>query len=476
MADRVDLAVIGAGPAGMAAAVTAADLGLDTTVVDEQAAPGGQVWRGIEAVVRDRPDDLGRLGPFYAAGLAPVRRFRAAAIDYRPGTTVWRIDPDGGLLASRSGRGLALRARAILMATGAMERPVPVPGWTRPGVMTAGGIQGLLKLIGAPPAGPILLYGTGPLLLQLAVQLLAFGVKPTLLTPPSSPWAGLTAWSGVLGGPQLVLKGLGFLATLRRAGIRPITVTEPVILGEGADGPATALEARVAGERRRFPAGTVGVHDGVVPHPQAARLLGVPERWNPIRACFEPVLDPFGRTGETLWIAGDGAGVAGWEVAVERGRLAALGIAHALGRIGAADRDGRATRHRRRVRRLLGFRRFLDARYPPAAAHRRPADPVTICRCEGVTAGEVRAAAALGCPGPNQAKAWLRCGMGPCQGRQCALTVTEVLADALGRPQQAIGSYRVRPPLVPVTLGELADTASDAADLPLATPAAGPTG
>lgn len=457
MAERIDLAIIGAGPAGMAAAVTAAKVGLEVAVLDEQAAPGGQVWRGIEAVARDRPGDLDRLGTLYTAGLDPVRRFRAVAVDYRPGTVVWRIDPDGGLYASQGGRGLTPRARAVLMATGAMERPVPVPGWTRPGVMTAGGIQGLLKLTGAPPPGPILLYGTGPLLLQLALQLLAFGVKPTLLRPPGSPWAGLSAWSGALSGPPQLLKGLGFLADLRRAGIRPIPVTDPVVVGEGADGPATALEAFVARERRRFPAATIGVHDGVVPNPQTTRLLGVPERWHPIRGCFEPVLDPFGRAGERLWIAGDGAGIAGWEVAVERGRLAALDIAYALGRIDAADRDGRATRHRRRAQRLLGFRRFLDARYPPAPAHRRPSDPVTICRCEGVTAGEVRAAAALGCPGPNQAKAWLRCGMGPCQGRQCALTVTEILAAALGRSPDAIGSYRVRPPLVPVTLGELAD-------------------
>lgn len=461
MADTVDLAIIGAGPAGMAAAVQAAGLGLDTAILDEQAAPGGQIWRGIEAVAQQRPHDLAKLGRVYSAGMPSVAAFRQAPVMVRPNSSVWRTDPDGTVFASQHGQSILVRAKAVLVASGAMERPVPIQGWTRPGIMTAGGIQGLLKLTGQPPPGPIVLYGQGPLILQLAVQLVAFGVKPTVLTPPASRWDGLSTLPGALSVPESLIKGIGFLRVLRQAGVPLIPVTEPKINGQGSDGAVAAMIARVGGEVRTFPASTIGLHDGVIPNPQIARLLDIPERWNPVRACFEPVLDRFGRASPTLWMAGDGAGVAGWETAVERGRLAVLSIGEALGRLGPADRERRAIGTLRRIRRFNGLRRFLDARYPPASAHRLPADDITICRCEGVTAGQVRAAARLGCPGPNQAKAWLRCGMGPCQGRQCAVTVTDLLAEGLDHPHDRLGSYRVRPPLVPITVGELADLPID---------------
>ncbi|MDB5810823.1 MAG: opine oxidase subunit, partial [Betaproteobacteria bacterium] len=178
MSTAIDLLIVGAGPAGLAAATTSAALGLRTVVVDEQAEPGGQIYRSIESVSARRPAHLKLLGADYAAGLELVKRFRASGADYLPLTTVWQIDSERNVFTRSNGRAARVTAKRILVATGAMERPVPVPGWTLPGVMTCGAAQTLLKASGAVPEGRCVLAGAGPLLFLAAVQLVRAGVKP----------------------------------------------------------------------------------------------------------------------------------------------------------------------------------------------------------------------------------------------------------------------------------------------------------
>ncbi|MFJ0651748.1 (2Fe-2S)-binding protein, partial [Bordetella bronchiseptica] len=135
---------------------------------------------------------------------------------------------------------------------------------------------------------------------------------------------------------------------------------------------------------------------------------------------------------------------------------AALQAAVALGRIDDARRDREARTPRRALARAMRGRAFFDVLYRPADAYRRPGDDTIVCRCEEITAGQIRATVRLGCSGPNQMKAFLRCGMGPCQGRLCGLTVSELIADERGVPLPEVGYYRLRFPTKPVTLGELA--------------------
>ena len=162
----VELGIIGAGPAGMAAAVLAAELGLETVLIDEQPAPGGQIYRAIEGAEPNTP-----LGPDYLVGRPLVTALRASNVDYRSGTTLWHLDPEGTLFLETGGRIETVTARRILLATGALERPVPIPGWTLPGVMTAGAAQILLKSSGLVPEGRVVLAGQGPLLYLVAAQL-----------------------------------------------------------------------------------------------------------------------------------------------------------------------------------------------------------------------------------------------------------------------------------------------------------------
>src|SRR4051794_16415280 len=180
-----DLAIIGAGPAGMAASVLSSELGLDTVLIDEQDSPGGQIYRAIEHAgaegARNSP-----LGADYLAGRPLVEAFRASRAHYRPGTTVWNIDPggddNGATISVVTEQGSeTIAARRILVATGAIERPVPIPGWTLPGVMTAGAAQIMLKTAALVPAGRTVIAGQGPLLYLAAIQMARAGVPPLLV-------------------------------------------------------------------------------------------------------------------------------------------------------------------------------------------------------------------------------------------------------------------------------------------------------
>src|SRR5580658_1743127 len=176
MTEKVDFAVIGAGPAGMAAATLTAELGLDTVLIDEQDAPGGQIYRGVE-----RADEKSPLGTDYLAGKKLAAALRASGAAYVPACTVWHIDPDGTLSLLSAGASRTVRARRILVATGAIERPVPISGWTLPGVMTAGAAQIMLKTAGLVPSGRAVLAGQGPLIWLVAAQLIRAGAPPALI-------------------------------------------------------------------------------------------------------------------------------------------------------------------------------------------------------------------------------------------------------------------------------------------------------
>lgn len=452
--DEVDFLVIGAGPAGMAAAAEAAQAGLSVALLDEQPRPGGQIYRDVTIAGPERRAILGRE---YEAGLPLAQALSAAGLRHIAGATVWMIEPDGTIAFSRAGKAARMRGRKLLIATGALERPMPVPGWTLPGVMTAGAAQILLKQSGLVPRRAVI-AGAGPLLYLIGAQMVRAGHPPLALVETQGAADlrnALRHLPGALRGWRAMAKGLGWIAELRRAGV-PRHVGARDLAVEGGTC-AEALSFTCNGRRQRLTCATVLLHEGVVPNTQATRSLGLPHRWDGGQHCFVPEHDAWGLTpNESIYVAGDGAGIGGALAADLAGRLVALHAAAAFGRIPLAARDRRAAPVFSALARERAARPFLDAAYPPSARTRAPEDGTIICRCEEVTAGDIRRYARLGCTGPNQAKAFGRAGMGPCQGRYCGLTVTAILAEANGQSPAETGYYRIRPPLKPVTLGELA--------------------
>lgn len=457
MSEHTDLLIVGAGPAGMAAAVTARRHGLSVRVVDDQPAPGGQIWRGIETVAAT--PRAKRLGESYLSGTERAAAFRACGALYEPESQLWQIEPGFRAFVTRGGKARTVTAQAIILATGAQERPAPFPGWTLPGVLTVGAAQILLKTADSVPEKPVWIAGCGPLPLLYMTQLLAAGGRIAGFldtTPRGRIGAALRHLPQGLGRLGDLIKGLSWSLALRRAGFPIIRhVTELRAEGEGR---LQRLRYRTGdGQEADVPAEVLLVHEGVVPNIHAPLALGCAVRWHAGQQCYVPVLDAWGESSQAnVFVAGDGAGIGGAEAAEPRGRLAALRVAAKLGRLDGATAETAAAPEWSALSSALALRPFLDALYAPRPQLYAPPDETLICRCEEVTAGELRARAVEGRPGPNQLKAFTRAGMGPCQGRQCGYSMAHIVAAAQGRSVEEVGFYRIRPPLKPVTLGELA--------------------
>lgn len=455
MTAPADLIVVGAGPAGMAAAATAASLGLSTVVIDEQAGPGGQIYRNTGRSPLAAPDVL---GPDYRRGEDLTRAMTNAGVTFLTEATVWEVNRQRQIGLSHAGGARMLSARHILLATGAMERPCPIPGWTLPGVMTAGAGQLLLKSAGLIPDVPVAIAGGGPLLFLVAWQYLQVGVEVVALvetTPRNAYLRSLPYLPRALGAMEYLIKGLHYIRDLKRAGVRMIAGTS-ALAAEGGE-QVEALSFDHGGTRRRIDCGLLLLHQGVVPNVQITRALGCAHDWDELQRCWRPRTDAWGNTEVGgIAVAGDGAGIAGAMAAEHRGQLAALSAAHQLGRLSEGERDSMAAEAQAGLVYEKRVRPFLDALYRPPQEIRRPADNTIVCRCEEVTAGDVRRMVRLGCLGPNQTKSYGRCGMGPCQGRLCGLTVSEIIAAERKVPVAEVGYYRIRPPIKPIVLGELA--------------------
>ncbi|MFT5720219.1 MAG: NADPH-dependent 2,4-dienoyl-CoA reductase/sulfur reductase-like enzyme [Motiliproteus sp.] len=459
--DFYDLAIVGAGPAGMAAATEAAELGLRVLVLDEQPRPGGQIYRQAGDPVLADPHIL---GPDYDYGARLVRDFADAAIEYLHSASVWEVG-DRHLCVSVAGISRRLGFSRLLLTTGAQERPVPFPGWTLPGVMGCGAAQILLKSSGLVPAAPLVLAGSGPLLLLIACQLVRAGVPIAAVldtTPARHYLEALRELPGALRGWRYLLKGARLLAELRAAGVQRFSGVRQLRAEAGADGTLTRLHFRQRNRAQQLSCVTLLVHQGVVPNVQLTRALQAEHDWNALQECWRPRLNGWGEISvKGIFVAGDSGGIGGALVAELQGRLTVLEIAAQLDRLSIEARDQRARSLRTSIDQQLAIRPFLDRLYRPAMEFLRPADSTLVCRCEEVTAGDIRGVASQGCAGPNQAKAFSRAGMGPCQGRQCGLTVAQLIAEVREVPVADVGYYNIRFPIKPLSLGELATMASE---------------
>lgn len=450
-----DLVIIGAGPAGMAAALTASALGMRTLLLDEQKRVGGQIYRNVTNV---NPQVAAILGPDYDHGRSLTERLERSSVEVRQGAMVWDVADDLTVTAQQDGKSFQVKTPQLIAATGAMERASPIPGWTLPGVMNAGAAQLALKSSGSVPAGPLLLVGGGPLLLLVACQLLDAGATIAGIvetSPTGNRWAALPHMMGALATPAYLTKGLSMIWRLRKARIPWFTHASHLAV-EGNDR-VEGISFNVDNKRQRIDASVVLLHHGVVPNTQLSRLMRVKHTWDDRQLAWHPEVDEWGETSRRGFrIAGDSVSIAGALAAQACGEITALGAAHALQRIDTAEREQRSTMARNILAKQMRIRPFLDTLYRPPEWINTPADGTIVCRCEEVTAGRIREMARLGCQGPNQTKFFSRCGMGPCQGRVCGLTVTQLLAAELGKSPADVGAYHIRAPLKPIPLGSLA--------------------
>lgn len=390
-----DVIIIGSGPSGMACASCVAESGLQVLVLDEQPAPGGQLYRNIEG---QSESSLRILGKDYAAGKELVQRFRESGAEYLPQSVVWKIGRQGRVCFSRNGASYEIEGKRVVIATGAMERPVPFPGWTLPGVSGAGGIDALLKSSGVLPTGPVVLAGSGPLMLLVAHHLHCAGVEVSHLldTTPRSGFAGaLPHLLRALKRTGYLLKGAGMLAGAMRTVGR--TVRGVTSYRAGGDSRVRSLTFVRGGRESRVETETVLTHEGIIPRTEFSRQLRLVHDWDSVQRYWYPRVDGYGRTSNpAVYMVGDGAFVHGGTAASLKGELAGVRLAGDLGVFFPQQVEDVARPLRAALEKELYPRPFVDAMYRPRKELYRVPDETVVCRCEEVTAGAIRAVVAGG--------------------------------------------------------------------------------
>jgi len=452
-----ELVVIGAGPAGLAAAASAAKAGVECLLLDEQATPGGQIYRSVESVPEQRAN---LLGPDYRHGRKLVSEFRQSGAAYAPGTSVWNLTSQREIGIVRDGHASLIRAKRIIIASGAFERPVPFPGWTLPGVMPAGAAQILLKSSALIPDDGVVLAGTGPLLLLLAWQYLNAGIDIRAVldvAPTGNFWRALAYLPKALMAHHYIVKGLRYQTRIKLAGVPYFKGVSDIRAVGGKAIEAVEFDYRYA--RKRIQTPLLLTHFGVIPDTHLSRCAGCKHNWDPAELCWQPETDEWGDSSVPgITVAGDCAGIGGAIAARHAGRLAGLHSAFALGRLTESQRGHASREDRRWLNDDLRVRPFLEAVFrPPAELLDQPDDTTMICRCEEISAAEIREAIRAGHQDVNQVKFFTRCGMGPCQGRQCNNAVCHLVARELNVDMADADGYRIRPPIRPLSIGQLAD-------------------
>jgi D-hydroxyproline dehydrogenase subunit alpha len=456
---RAEVAVIGAGPGGMSAALAAADAGCQVALVDSSPRVGGQIYRQSQRA--------GPGGGAAAGGRLPARFRRVTAhprITLATGVSVWRAEQAGtGFRLWCTGGVEAVEARAVVLATGASELVVPFPGWTLPGVVTAGGAQAMLKAHDTLVGRRVLVAGTGPLLLPVAAGLARRGARVAAVCEASGPGRITAGLPAVARHPGKLAEAAGYAAALARGRVR-VRAGWALTGVRGQGRVEEALVTRVdgswqaSGRTRAIAVDAVAVSHGLVPLLELPRALGCRDDQLERYPAAAVAVDADQATSTPgVFACGELTGVGGAAKAELEGALAGASAARRLGRLGEAGFAARTAGAARRIGRARDFAALLGRLYPLAdgwLARLRP--DTVICRCEDVTWEELTGALSAGPADLRAIKGLTRCGMGYCQGRTCGPVVQYAAARLTGRSLAALGDLHARPVVTPVPLSRLA--------------------
>jgi NADPH-dependent 2,4-dienoyl-CoA reductase/sulfur reductase-like enzyme len=454
-ASEIRPVIVGAGPAGVRAAQTLVAHGLRPVVIDEASRAGGQIYRRPPASLSQRTArtlygfESKRADAVHSAFDALQGR-----IDHHPDSLVWNAqDHKLDVMHNPTCSTRRVPYSHLIVATGATDRVLPVPGWTLPGVYTLGGAQVALKFQGCAIGRRVVFMGTGPLLYLVAYQYAKAGVEVAAVLDTARLADQIAATPAMLTQPAVFAKGVYYVGWLRAHGVALHSGVRPLrVLGDEAQGRVTGVAWQDGNEERTLACDAIGFGYALRSETQLADLLGCRFDYAPMHRAHLPVRDAAGRSSvEGVYLAGDGAGIMGADAAEWAGERAALAL---LADSGVAVDTARAAELERKLGKLAGFRQGLERAFPVPqdwAAH--ASDDLVICRCENITAGTLRQTVATnGADEMNRLKALSRVGMGRCQGRMCGVAAAEILAHATGQPLQQVGRLRGQAPIKPIPI------------------------
>ncbi len=456
-----DVLVIGGGAGGLNAARCAALAGAKVVLADDRPLPGGQYYKQplpISALAEEHASDRQ-----FAGGRALIESVARAGVTMLGGVRVWGAFEPLELLILENGASRSYRPKRLIVAAGAYERGLPVPGWTLPGVMATGAAQTLLRSYRVLAGKRVLITGNGPLNFQVALELARAGAEIAavveLARRPSM--RDLPAIGAMLAStPGLALRGIRYLAELRRRGI-PIVYGNVLAEVAGDSGALSALVKRWPIEPhdigRRFEVDAVSMGYGFMPSNEILRALSCSHRFDPVRGHLVTERDADQRTSvPEVYAVGDCTGLGGAAAAEAEGIIAGFGAARSLGL--ALDATLRATDARARSA-LACHRRFQGGLWRLFRAPLLTADlamPETvICRCEELSRGAIESEREPAFLSIGALKRGTRSGMGRCQGRYCGPILARLSADRERRNLDENGHWAPRPPTTPTMIADI---------------------
>jgi NADPH-dependent 2,4-dienoyl-CoA reductase/sulfur reductase-like enzyme len=457
MTRRFQAVVVGMGPAGLAAAIELGRAGVCTALIDQASSPGGQVYRQPPAEFH-LPPGLARSRHQIGKSLVKELEQSGSSLRLLQGSVVWGAFAPGALSVQQNGSIFEVGYERLIICEGAQERVIPCPGWTLPGVFSIGGLQKMIATQGIVPQGRVLLAGSGPLLVGTGAALARYGAHLAgwYEAVPFAKWASLGV--GMLKWPRLISESFSYLRELLLRGVKlqfgwglkslsgDERVRQAILVR--LDG----LGAPIAGSEKSMPVDVVGIGFGLQPSVRLARLVGCRTEYDWRRRCFTPITDSTGQSSQAgIYLAGDGAGVGGADWSEAQGRVAGLHAAWSLNRTNCKQIDGSSHEWTQTKRKIEAYLSQYHKVFTPQDSHYRTTTPETVvCRCEGVTAGELVKRMRSGERDLTALKP-TRLGMGPCQGRGCEGIAAELLR-LNGVPYESLRPLNLRPPLVPMPL------------------------
>lgn len=463
---EVEILIIGGGPAGLSAALTASEAGAEVLLIDEYSTLGGQFYKQLPDSFRLR--NLKAEDKQFMEGVELIEKVRKSGIEFLPNTLVWSVFPDRTIGLYREDRTEEVRARRLILAPGAQEVPVPFPGWTLPGVMMGGAAQSLLMRQRLLPGRRFVLAGVGPLQLKVASQLFEAGATVAgIFEASSKPPVSMENALRSMGHWGKMREGMRYWMTIKKARI-PYHHSHVPVRALGTDRVEAVVVAQVdedwhvlPGTERTLAADTLCLSYGFLPSLQLSRNLGCRLEFNATAGGWVTWHDSDQQTSvEGVYVAGEAGGIGGADVAIEEGLIAAMAAARACGKAAANGASGKEHDSRKRLVRARKFAEIAGdmMQLKPGLLDLITEDTI-VCRCESVPAGRIKSA--IGGEGDftvRGVKTQTRAGMGPCQGRMCGCVISRLIAAQSGMPLDSVQLDTPRIPVKPIPLSALANT------------------